>query len=75
MTKNKSPETFEDAISDLEQIVDQIENDEIKLEAALEQYQKGMLLVKFCQDKLALVEQKIKLLDMETDSLKDFSTE
>ena len=53
----------------------QIENDEIKLETALEQYQKGMLLVKFCQDKLAQVEQKVKLLDMETDSLKDFATE
>lgn len=62
---------FEEAILQLEQIVEEIENDEIMLEVALEKYQKGVALVKYCQDKLAEVEQKIKILDIDTDTLKD----
>lgn len=71
--KTKIPADFEQAIAQLEQIVGQIENDEVKLEVALEKYQQGMVLVKFCQDKLAEVEQKVKILDTESDSLKDFN--
>ena len=68
-------QTFEEAISHLEKIVSEIENDEIMLEVALEKYQKGIALVKFCQEKLAKVEQKVKILDLETDTLKDFNVE
>lgn len=75
MSKYKTPGSFEDAIEQLETIVQKIENDEIKLEAALEQYQQGMQLVKFCQDKLIEVEQKVKLLDNETGDLKDLNIE
>ena len=52
MVKLKAPENFEQAIAELEGIVEEIENDEVKLEVALEKYQKGVALVKFCQDKL-----------------------
>ncbi|MFN7095581.1 MAG: exodeoxyribonuclease VII small subunit [Burkholderiales bacterium] len=75
MEEFKVPESFEQAIEKLEEIVNQIENDEIKLEIALEKYQQGICLVKFCQEKLALVEQKIKILDLDNDSLKDFNVE
>jgi exodeoxyribonuclease VII small subunit len=71
--KLKAPTDFEDAIARLAEIVQQIENDEVKLEAALEKYQHGMALVKFCQEKLVEVEQKVKILDTQTDSLKDFN--
>lgn len=71
--KTKVPADFEQAIAQLEEIVEQIENNEIKLETALEKYQHGMALVKFCQEKLAQVEQKVKILDTDTDSLKDFN--
>ena len=73
MAKIKTPESFEQAIAELEGNVDEIENDEVKLEVALEKYQKGIALVKFCQDKLVEVEQKIKILD--GDTLKDYSIE
>lgn len=73
--KNTNPQNFEDAISELEKIISQIENNEIKLEEALEKYQKGVTLIKYCQEKLEDVEQKIKILDPETDSLKDFTIE
>jgi len=75
MAKVKTPVNFEDAIEELERIVEQIENDEIKLDVALEKYQQGMHLVKFCQEKLVEVEQKIKILDQETGDLKDFNIE
>ena len=75
MSKFKPPENFEQAIEQLEAIVLKIENDEIKLDAALEQYQTGMQLVKFCQNKLVEVEQKVKLLDSETGELKDLNIE
>ena len=75
MSKFKTPDSFEQAIEQLEAIVLKIENDEIKLDAALEQYQTGMQLVKFCQDKLVEVEQKVKLLDGETGELKDLNIE
>ena len=71
--KIKAPADFEQAIAELEQIVLQIESNEVKLEVALEKYQHGMALVKFCQEKLTEVEQKVKILDTDTDSLKDFN--
>lgn len=72
-SKVKTPVDFEQAITLLEEIVVQIENNEVKLETALEKYQQGMALVKFCQDKLTEVEQKVKILDTDTNSLKDFN--
>jgi exodeoxyribonuclease VII small subunit len=75
MVKLAKPTNFEDALDELEQIVNQIENDEIKLESALEKYQHGINLVKFCQDKLAVVEQKIKIFDTDTNGLKDITIE
>lgn len=75
MKTDKTPLDFEDALTQLENIVSQIENDEIKLDDALKQYQTGMGLIKFCQDKLKNVEQKIKILDNADDTLKDFNIE
>ncbi|MDQ5920003.1 MAG: exodeoxyribonuclease small subunit [Pseudomonadota bacterium] len=72
MTTN-SPENFESAIAQLEKIVKEMEQDEITLEAALNKYQDGATLVKYCQDKLSEVEQQLKIFDADTDSLKDFS--
>jgi len=71
----KSSDTFESAINQLETIIRDIENNQIDLESALNQYKHGMELVKFCQDKLRDVEQKIKILDQETNQLKNFQTE
>lgn len=75
VAKSAKPDTFEDAMDELEKIVNQIENDEIQLESALEKYQHGVNLVKFCQEKLAVVEQKIKFFDPETNNLKDITIE
>lgn len=75
MAKSKTPESFENAMKQLELIVNQIENDDVGLETALEKYQQGMVLVKFCQDKLVQIEQRIKILDEESNSLKEVDFE
>lgn len=69
----KVADTFEHAIEQLEQIIQHIETNQVNLDSALNQYKQGMELVKFCQDKLKDVEQKIKILDNETNQLKDFN--
>ena len=73
--KPNLPQNFEHAIFLLEEIISEIENDEIKLELALEKYQNGVGLVKYCHDKLKEVEQKIKILDIDSNTLKDLSVE
>ena len=74
MTK-KTPLNFENAISELEQIIQNIEVNQIDLESALNQYKHGMELVKFCQEKLQDVEQKIKILDIESNQLKNLQAD
>lgn len=71
----KTPENFENAIKELEEIITQIEDNDVDLDSALNKYKHGMELIKFCQGKLNEVEQKIKILDQETNQLKDFATE
>lgn len=43
---------FEEAMQQLEQIVAQLEQGDVPLEEALEQFQKGVALSKLCKDKL-----------------------
>lgn len=56
MTKKEQAELenlkFEEAMQQLEQIVAQLEQGDVPLEEALEQFQKGVALSKFCKDKL-----------------------
>ena len=72
---SEKKQTYEEALSKLEKIIDEIENNEITLDESLKKYQTGVGLIKFCQEKLSEVEQKIKLLDSETGNLKDFTVE
>ena len=74
-SENKPPIDFEDALAKLENIVKQIENDEIKLDDAFLQYQEGVKLIKFCQEKLRNVEQQVKILDLANNNLDDFKVE
>lgn len=50
---------FEQAMQELEKIVDNMENGELPLEAAIEEFEKGMALIKECRDKLLKVRGKI----------------
>lgn len=75
MTNKKNTNNFETAIAQLEQIIENIEGNQVDLEDSLNQYKEGMALIKFCQDKLREVEQSIKILDQETNKLKDFNVD
>lgn len=61
----KIPTSFEDALTELEGIVQAMESDPLALETALERYQRGIALLKHCQDTLATAEQRIRVLDGE----------
>ena len=58
---------FEDAIEDLEKIVERLESGELSLEEALAAFEDGVRLIKICNQKLAEVEKKIELLVKDKD--------
>jgi exodeoxyribonuclease VII small subunit len=53
---------FEQSISDLEEIVRQLEKGDLSLEDSLKQFEKGISLARRCQDVLQKAEQKIETL-------------
>ncbi|QDX80847.1 exodeoxyribonuclease VII small subunit [Denitratisoma sp. DHT3] len=58
-----SPASFEAALSELEGLVQSMEHGDMALEASLAAYQRGMDLLKYCQNQLAAAEQRIQILD------------
>jgi exodeoxyribonuclease VII small subunit len=68
-------QTFERALEQLEQIVEQLEFGELSLEDSLAAFEAGVGLVKHCNQKLNEVEKKIELLVRDKEGklqLKDF---
>lgn len=59
MTK---PIHFEKSMTELEEIVMQLEKGELSLEESLKQFEKGINLARKCQDVLSQAEQKIEML-------------
>lgn len=57
-----SEETFENAMTRLEDIVAQMESDQLPLEELLTQYEQGIKLVKVCEEKLASAEKRIEII-------------
>ncbi|MGD8428638.1 MAG: exodeoxyribonuclease VII small subunit [Balneolaceae bacterium] len=56
----KERQSFEDALSRLEAIVNELEDETISLEKSIELYQEGIELSKLCTDKLEEAELRIK---------------
>lgn len=67
---------FEDALSELESIVETLESGEQPLEISLEHFERGVSLTRFCQQSLSEAEQKVKILleknNDETSDLVEF---
>src|SRR5438045_9087507 len=57
---------FEGAMDRLEKIVEQMESGKLPLEDLIVRYEEGMKLVKTCQDRLAMAEQKIEIITRNT---------
>jgi len=53
---------FEKAMSELEEIVNALESGDLPLEEALNAFEKGMKLVRFCSGKLEEAEKKVTML-------------
>ena len=62
-TAAKMPATYEAALDELEHLVQTLESGQVPLDDLLAGYQRGAALLAFCKDKLAAVEDQIKLLD------------
>lgn len=63
----KKKRTFEEALAQLEEIAEQIEQGSIGLEDSIARYEEGMELVKYCRDILARAELKIQKLQARQD--------
>ena len=61
MPRAKSSE-FEKAFQELEAIVQRLESEELPLDEALQLFEKGIRLSRFCNQKLEEVEKKIELI-------------
>jgi len=57
-----TPADFASALAELEKVVSEMEKPSLKLETALEQFSKGVALVKACQKMLTQSEQTVKIL-------------
>lgn len=57
---------FEKSMTELEEIVKQLEKGELSLDDCLKQYEKGINLARKCQDALTFAEQKIEMLTVNT---------
>jgi exodeoxyribonuclease VII small subunit len=60
--KDQLSKKFESALEELEGVVEQLESGELSLEDSLAAFEKGVGLVKYCNQKLAEVEKKVELL-------------
>jgi len=72
MTKRTPPKNFESALTDLAEIVRQMEDGQLPLEQSLAQYQRGTELLQFCQQSLQAAEQQVRMLN-EQNQLQPFS--
>ena len=54
--------TFESAMKRLEEIVDELENGDLALEASIKVYEEGVELMAYCKSKLDATEKKIQIL-------------
>ncbi|MDO5666445.1 MAG: exodeoxyribonuclease VII small subunit [Alcaligenaceae bacterium] len=56
------PEQFEEAMKELQTIVQSMENQVLSLDDALKAYQRGMLLSRVCQEKLEEAQLQVNVL-------------
>ena len=74
MVKKEKNQTFEDALSRLETLVEKMESGDGTLEQSLDWFEEGMSLIKSCRQELESAEQKVKELIKNSEggySLKD----
>ena len=67
MTKQKTePASFEEALSELEALVERMESGDLTLEESLAAFEQGIALTRHCQESLQAAEQKVEILTART---------
>lgn len=62
MNKDREKKKFEEALEELEKVVERLESGELSLEDSLAAFEQGVSLVRYCNQRLNEVERKIELL-------------
>lgn len=76
MTKKSLKQApFEQALTSLETIVNQLEAGDLSLEESLKVYEQGVSLTRQCQQSLHEAEQKITILSETSNTTDDFASE
>lgn len=61
-TPSSQPVDFEKSLSELESLVEKLENSEFTLEQSLQAFEQGVMLTRQCQQALSHAEQKVQVL-------------
>ncbi|QNT79551.1 exodeoxyribonuclease VII small subunit [Entomobacter blattae] len=67
MTSSTENLSFEDALNELEKIVRNLESGQLKLEDAIQAYERGSALKRLCEEKLNAVEARIEAIVHKND--------
>ena len=70
MAKSKKSVDFEEALDQLEELVEDMENGDLTLEESLKAFEQGIKLTRECQTALSQAEQKVQMLVEENGKLK-----
>ena len=62
MTEKKNDISFEEALKDLEKIVEDLNNGDMELEKAITAYEKGIQLKNICEERLKNAQERIELI-------------
>ena len=65
--KNVTELSFEDAMKELETVVDQLERGDVPLDASISLYERGAALKKRCEDELKRAEEKVAAITLDAD--------
>lgn len=70
-----SEKSFEDNMSELQSIVEKLENGDVNLDDAIAEFEKAMALIKSCDSKLKEAENTIAKIVDENSDVVDFNQE
>jgi exodeoxyribonuclease VII small subunit len=59
--------SFEQAMKELESVVDQLERGDVALDASITLYERGAALKKRCEDELKRAEEKVAAITLDTE--------
>lgn len=59
----KEPSSYEQALAELDRLVQEMENGQLPLDQLLDGYRRGADLLAFCRSRLQAVEEQVKVLE------------